>query len=248
MKPIEDSPKPEQAPPPRVSVIIPVYNQAWCIRDTVASLLVQTLRSLEVILVDDGSTDESWAVLNNLVAEGHRTPIGIARQSNQKPAVARNNAAECARGEYLMPLDGDDGLHPEALEHFVRALDKDRQAGFAYSDQQLFGDASWVERSEPWDPARLAEQNYIPVASMVRKAAFDVVGGYRPEEEHFSDYGLWLSLAEHGYHGVYVPKPLFRYRRHFQSHSLGVSPPERERLMGIVRRNHPKSFGGNGSK
>lgn len=108
---------------PRVSVIVPVYNTAAYLRECLDSLTGQTLRDIEIVCVDDGSTDESPAILEEYAARDSR--VRVLRQENQGAGAARNNGLACARGTYVMFCDSDDFMAADALELMAAQCEQD---------------------------------------------------------------------------------------------------------------------------
>jgi glycosyltransferase involved in cell wall biosynthesis len=119
-------------PPPLVSVIVPTYNRAYCLEETLRTALAQTHRAVELVVVDDGSTDGTRELVERLRAEDGR--IRYHHQANRGVAAARNVAMELATGEYLAFLDSDDRWHPWKLELQVRALRHLAEAGMVWTD------------------------------------------------------------------------------------------------------------------
>lgn len=125
MNKVSITPLPAQAPPlpgeaPQFSIIIPVYNTEDYLEGCLRSAMAQTLRDIEIIVIDDGSTDASPAIAARLAEEDHR--IRLLRQENGGQGVARNRGLECARGHYVMFLDSDDTLNPQSCEIVARAF------------------------------------------------------------------------------------------------------------------------------
>lgn len=135
------SPQPaDESPRPRVSVVVPTYNRARYIVDALDSVFAQTFRDIEVIVVDDGSTDDTAERLAPYAGR-----IEYVRTANQGPARARNEGMGRARGEYIAWLDSDDLYYPFKLELQVEILDRCPDAGFVYSEFTAFDDAGWVD-------------------------------------------------------------------------------------------------------
>ena len=228
----------------RVLVVIPVFNNAEHLRETFASLLSQSYRDFAVAVVDDGSTDGSGAIVERIARENPQIPIALTTQANSGQRVAQITAIASTDSEMIFPLDADDQLTASALAELVAALDRTPRAAFAYCDIQWFGTKNWLIRSEPWDVERIKAMNYVCGNSLIRREAYDAVGGYRPEEAGLADWGLWLSMAEAGMCGVHVPRPLFRYRQRAGSSSQSIPPALRAHLTEMLRRGRPGLFGG----
>lgn len=114
-----------------VSTIIPVYNRAHMLREAIASVLAQTWRPVEIIIVDDGSTDDTPQVAED-IRNRHPDVVRVLRQDNSGPGVARQRGYQAARGEFIQFLDSDDLLLPQKFELQVRGLSEDPEAGISY--------------------------------------------------------------------------------------------------------------------
>lgn len=185
----------------RISVIIPCYNHAAELCRTLESLAVQTRRPEEVIVVDDGSTDDPSSVVKTF--DG-RLPIKAMRfDTNRGAPAARNAGARASAGEYLLFLDADAELVPVALEAFLSALTEHPEADFAYADffwgKKLF-------RGRPFDTNALQKRNYIHTSSLMRREAFP---GFDESLTKFQDWDLWLTMAERGSKGVWIGTALY---------------------------------------
>ena len=123
---------------PKVSVIIPTYNRAWCLRNAIESVLAQTFQDLELLVIDDGSTDETVEVLASFPG------IEYYRQGNRGVSAARNTGVAHTQGEYIVFLDSDDILMEHALQIGVDTLDKNPQVGFCYGQFYIMDEAGQV--------------------------------------------------------------------------------------------------------
>ncbi len=197
---------------PRVSVVIPCFNQGELLLETLASLQRQTFPFFETIVVDDGSTDmATLAVLEQLPWPG--LDVRVLRQANGGPARARNVGIAEARADLILPLDADDTLAPSCLMQMVALLDQRKDLGIAYCDIRFFGEKNGVSTCPEYDLEALLAENFMVVTSMFRKALWQSVGGYREELVHgYEDWCLWLDLAAVGWYGKRIPEPLFHYR------------------------------------
>ena len=121
---------------PKVTVVIPCYNQGQYVDKAVESVLNQTYQDFEIIIVNDGSTD---AFTNNLLKNYHKPKTRVIHTRNQGLASARNNGIREAKGEYILPLDADDKIGNEYLEEAVMVLDEKPGVGIVYSEAETFG-------------------------------------------------------------------------------------------------------------
>ena len=188
-------------PAPRVSVIVPVFNRPAFVRQAVDSALTQNCPGgFEVVVVDDGSTDETPEVL---ATYGDR--IRVVRQENGGVARARNAGFAAARGEYLALLDSDDIWLPGKLAAQTALLDAHPEAGFAHSDVEEFFEGGvrkeWTRRPviESGDVLRaLLRRNFVHTMTvMLRRVAIEEVGDFDPHYPPCEDWDLWLRIAEH---------------------------------------------------
>jgi|GEM_PF-2080584 len=203
-------PKPASAP--KVSIIIPCYNQADLLDEAVNSALCQTYQSFEIVIVNDGSTDNIGEALKK---HANNPKIHIINQENQGVASARNNAILTAGGEYILPLDADDMIEPTYLEKTVASLDAEEKAGIAYTYIKFFGNAEREIQQIDFDFMVLAYHgNFMTCTSLFRKTAWEDAGGYNPNMRYgYEDWDLWLGISERGWGVTFVKEPLIHYRQ-----------------------------------
>ena len=196
---------------PNVSVIIPAYNAAQYIRETLDSVLAQTYRDREILVVDDGSTDDTLDVLRS-----YGDQIVLLRQDNEGPAAARNLAAKRAKGTWLAFVDSDDIWLPEKLE---RQLAECGRYAISHTNSVFVGGGvdgvvktAITPQFGGWVCERLLLGNFITTSTvMVRKSAFHDCGGFDVSYRCVQDWPLWLSLCAKHELG-YVAEPLIHYR------------------------------------
>ena len=199
---------------PKVSVYIPAYNAIEFIDEAIESALNQTYTDLEVVIVNDGSTDNTGEFLDQLY--GAHPRVSIIHQPNGGISSASNTAINNCRGEYILQLDSDDALLPEAAEMLVSVLEKN-DVGFVYGDAYLtdttgkaYGKAySW----SMYDRFKLLDGMMIHHPRMFRKRDFSRVSGFDTSLSNAVDYDFFLKLSEvsDGYH---LQTPLYLYRQH----------------------------------
>jgi len=201
---------------PRVSVIVPVFNAIRTIERALAGVRAQTFADLEIIAVDDGSTDGSLEVLQR-----YADTIKILQQRNRGPSAARNLGIANSTGELLGFLDADDWWKPELLTRMVKALDQDPQAVMAYCDLQLVDSLGKpfetslmaVREARPPSLPDMLESLWpiMPSGTLIRRSALGAVGGFPESLRAFEDVYLWLLLREKGPF-AYVPEKLAVWR------------------------------------
>ena len=193
---------------PRVTVIIPTYDRAWCLPEAVDSVLAQTRRDFELIVVDDGSGDETRSVLK---AYGSR--IRVLEQANRGVSAARNLGIRAARGNLLAFLDADDLWQPEKLARQVAFFDR-RPGALICQTEEI-----WIRRGVRVNPRRrhrkpsgdifeasLALCLVSPSAVMLRRKLIDTVGFFDENLPACEDYDLWLRVsARHPVHLIDAP-------------------------------------------
>jgi glycosyltransferase involved in cell wall biosynthesis len=214
-----------------VSAIIPVYNGRQYLREAVESVLRQTLPPCELILVDDGSRDDSLATIADIQAP---FPIVRLAQANAGQSAARNYGAAVARGEYLAFLDQDDRWYPNHLARLVPVLDRDPLLGWAYSNVDEIDAAGQLVTMDLLDDlpvrhpkrtlAELLRQDMfiVPGSAVIRKTAFDAVGGFDPRLIGYEDDDLFLRLFRAGWRHAYVRVSTLQWR--IYPHSTSYTP------------------------
>jgi glycosyltransferase involved in cell wall biosynthesis len=197
---------------PRVSVIVPVFNAGDDLTQALESVAAQSVRDLEVVLVDDGSTDARTVAL--LDAAARRPGTTLHRTSNRGPAAARNLAIEHARGAYVLPLDADDWLAPEFLAKTVPMLDAEPGIGVVHTWVGLVGGHHGTWRTGSFSLPELLVRCTIHVCSLYRRELWVDAGGYDPGfVEGAEDWDFWLTAAARGWKARTVPEVLAYYRR-----------------------------------
>ena len=199
-----------------VSVITPFYNAGSYIMDAVDSVrpfLARTDMACEMVITDDGSTDDaSVRVLHAL--EGEKG-IRVVRQANAGPGAARNTAVKNSRGKYLLFLDADNKIRPRMIEKGLELLNSNK-ADIVYGNAAFFGDSA-----KPWfstGPFRLPQmlmRNYIDMCSMVRREVWETSGGFDEGEvlrKGQEDWELWIKAYKAGYRFLHTHEIWFDYR------------------------------------
>ena len=210
---------------PTVSVIMPVYNGARFLRESIGSVIAQTLRPKELFVVDDGSTDGSQELLDRIDTP---FPMHVLHQKNRRQSAARNLAASKATGDYLAFIDHDDNWYPRHLENLIEPMEADERLGWTYSDideidtdgklvtlRVLRGLNPHVNHPKTCLLNMLAADMFIfPSAAVVRRTAFEQVGGFDDRLAGYEDDDLFLRLFRAGWLNEFLPDSQVRYRRH----------------------------------
>ena len=201
---------------PRVSVVMPAYNAAATIGAAVSSVLRQTYRELELVVVDDGSTDATGAI-----AAAHEGAVRVVRQENKGVAAARNRGIDEAAGELIAFCDADDILFDEHVSELVATYDSHSGKRIATANSYwLFPagiDSSKVRyRGRFPERARqrlaILEQNFVSTMSLFPRSLAAEVGPFDEARQRAEDWDFWLRAVFAGYEVVLQPRPLALYR------------------------------------
>jgi glycosyltransferase involved in cell wall biosynthesis len=218
----------------KVSAIIPVFNGSATLRQAIDSVLDQGSCSLELIVVDDGSTDSTPAII-----ESYGAQVQQIRQSNAGPAAARNAGVRSARGEYLAFLDADDQWLPGMLDRAIVMLDSHPSCVMAYGNLLMVDSegrslAACLINGEYAHAPSMEEilgrmWPIMPSATLIRRLAFNACGGFVEEFRGagFEDAFLWLRLREQGAFG-YIPEALATWRFSWFPKPLKIQPYKRD--------------------
>lgn len=210
---------------PRVSVIVPCYNTARFVAETLQSVFAQTFRSFEVVVVNDGSPDTTE--LERAIAPW-RDKIVYLRTENCGLAGARNNGIRASKGELIALLDSDDTWESNYLEVQVRKLDEDPTADIVYPRFVIIGDGSTAgTRTTPSTGdvtfSRLVGQEVSVVVSVLaRRTALERAGLFDDSLRSCEDFDMWLRCIKHGSRIIYHNEVLLRYR--VRDDSLSADP------------------------
>jgi glycosyltransferase involved in cell wall biosynthesis len=194
-----------------VSIVIPCFNYGRFLPAAVASVRAQTYQNVELLVVDDGSTDETADVVARL-----QPGIRYFTQPNAGPAAARNLGAINARGSFLVYLDADDELDAayvsETVAEFIRQPDP--SLGFVYTQMAYFGRDTGVTKFPSFDVRALLVNNFIHATATTRA---ELLTSYPYDETlrgGLEDWDFFLGIVAAGWTGRLVDRPLLRYRRH----------------------------------
>jgi Glycosyl transferase family 2/Glycosyl transferases group 1 len=233
---------------PDVSVLLTVYNYADYVLHALQSVALSDMDNIEVIAVDDASTDHSVEAVRVACAELPWLSLRLVRRAqNRGLSAARNLGAMHAKSDLLFILDADNMVLPSGLGKLAGALADHPEAAFAYGIIEAFdvdgpsGLLSWLE----WDPERLRYGNYIDAMAMIRQSALQETGGYSTDTAlsmGWEDFALWVAMADHGLAGVRVPDFVGRYR--VNPHSmLSLTDIDNSAVWAALLRRYPSLAG-----
>lgn len=219
---------------PIVSIIIPCYNYGKYLEQAVDSVLNQTFKDIEIIIVDDGSNDpHTIKVLNDL----SKPKTKIIRTTNQKLPAARNNGIKVAQGKYICCLDADDIIAETYLEKCLVALESNN-LDVCYSWIQEFEDSNLLYKTGNFELSTLMKYNCVEVSAIFKKSIWTKVGGYRESmTQGYEDWDFWISIAKSGGMGLKIDEPLFLYRKHGIS-MINAAKENHNYLYQYIQDNH----------
>jgi glycosyltransferase involved in cell wall biosynthesis len=214
---------------PLVTTIIPVFNRPEMISQAFLSVLEQTYSNIEVVIVDDGSSDSTPAVLSELTKR-YPEKLRVVRQENAGPGTARNLGLTFATGDYIQYLDSDDLLHPEKFALQVAALEADPSAGVCYCITLRKDPASgemvpWARTAETIDnifPSFLPKRGWATLTPLWRRSVCDAIGPWKPYRI-MEDWEHDLRAGMMGVRPIGVPIPLCTVRDHGEARASGMN-------------------------
>ena len=228
----------------QIAVVVPVYNYQHYVVEALQSVADQTLERLELVVVDDGSTDRSLDVVADWLdrhASRFVSATLLRNVGNQGLALTRNVGFACAESPFVFPLDADNILEPSCLELLLERLLASTAAA-AHPTLQRFGDCSYQHVAQHWSPDRLRNSNYIDAMALVRKSAWAHVGGYtKGDFVGWEDYELWCKFVEARFWSEAVPAAVARYRVHgasmlqVQTNTAAMRP----KVVAAIQAAHP---------
>ncbi|MBD3166705.1 glycosyltransferase, partial [bacterium] len=201
---------------PTVSVIIPCCNGERSVREAMDSIVRQSFRRVELIVVDDSSSDNSFAAIQSFQRHDEQFPILALRRegSGGRPGLVRNTGIAKARADFIVCLDADDQLLPDTLERMMkRAGEASGTRPVVYGAYERFGtrDGRWPWPVRPIEPNALIRQNHISIATLFAKPLWEEVGGFTGMKG-YEDWEFWISTARLGAEFLPIPDVLYRVR------------------------------------
>lgn len=223
-----------------VAVIVTAYNYGRWLPEALASLDQQTHPPAEIVIVDDASTDVATvALLDRREAEGRRV---IRRGSNGGPSAARNTALAEITSPYVVCLDADDLLGPRHCELGATALDADPEVGLVRLSTEFIGDSTGVLPLGGGTVAHLLLSNWVPQASMFRRADAEAVGGYEERLRIYEDHDLWLAIVGLGRRIEIIDEVTHFYRRHGTQATSHLDHDRQVAAKALIMRKHAAQY------
>ena len=201
----------------KVSIIIPCFNQGEWIKEAVESAVNQTYKNVEIVIINDGSTDNSEDVIHSL-CEKYPDIVFINEKENHGVVYARNKAIQMTSAEYILPLDADDKIAPSYVEKAVKILEENPNIGIVYSRARIFGIKNKEWKLAEFSREDILYKNCIFSSALFRKRDFEKIGGYKEYmKDGWEDWDLWLSFIEAGFEVHRIDEVLFFYRKYKQA-------------------------------
>lgn len=223
-------------PQPLVSVIVPSFNHAAYLRECLDSVLTQDYAPIELIVVDDGSSDGSLAILRSY---GNR--IRLLQQQGGRQARARNLALAVARGELVAFLDSDDRWRAGHLSAAVAAFAAQPQAALVWADHALMdaqgrpqGEVRWVSPGGDFRRVLIAGNPICNATATVRREVIAAIGGFNESVPRVCDGAAWTQIAARGYRFVHLPRVDLDYRLHAGNDSARFAPMTHDRDTALL--------------
>ncbi len=209
---------------PRISVVIPVYNGAIFLREAVESVIAQEYGNTEILIVDDGSTDNTPDEVITIIEE-YRLSISIKyfRQENQGPSVARNTGILHASGDFIAFLDADDLFAPDKFKIQMGAFVKDADLDLVAGRIQYVSLEGAETREVKYDPDDQAVVHVHLGSMLVRKRVFEKIGLFDSGLRYSEDVEWWLRIREKPLHFVILHDITLHYRLHGGNMTRGLS-------------------------
>jgi len=222
----------------KVSVIIPIFDESDVIQSCLSSLEKQTLKDFEVIVVDDGSTDNSLKI-----AQSYEPQIKVVSQVNKGLPSARNTGIMWATGDFVLPLDADDILLPDCVEKILEVIKQNPNADIIAPSFKCFGKGEdTIILKENIILKDFETGNYLPYFCAIKREKLLEIGGYSPKMIWgWEDLHLWINLLSRGAIVKTIPKVLVLYRTKEKS-MWTDSKDHAEELQAQINKDFPTIF------
>lgn len=223
---------------PKVSIIIPCYNQGKYVAEAINSALRQTFKDIEIVCVNDGSTDNSVETIKSFENK-YKNFIFLNNEENRGVIYSRNFAIKNCNGAYILPLDADDIIEPTYVEKAVKILDNNPNIGIVYCKAKIFGNYDKYWNLKPFNKSDILYENCIFCSALFRKSDFIKIGGYNNNMKYgCEDYDLWLSFIEQGLEVFQINEILFSYRQYDETSRTTISLKNKKEIWNNLIKNH----------
>ncbi len=221
---------------PLISVIVPIYNAAPYLQETLDSILASTYRPIEVVMVDDGSKDNSLSIAKSYCEQ--YAECKVIEQANRGVSAARNSAIRAAKGTYILPVDADDKIADTFIQKAVDIIEENNNVRVVGCRCWMFGAVDKEWELPQFSHALLARKNMIPATALYRKLDWQRCGGYCEQEIYREDWDFWLSMMELGGTFYKIDEVLFFYRISTGSRRV-LAKGRKKIIVDAINRRHP---------
>ena len=228
-------------PRPLVSIIVPCYNGAEYIKETLERLLRQSFSSWECIIVNDGSTDDSEAIALYYAKKDKR--FSYLPQENKGVSAARNAGIKLSKGDYILPLDADDKISSAYMKEAIDILTARPGVKVVYAQAELFGDRKGTWKLPEYSLKELLVENLLYCSAFFRREDFFKTAGYDENmAEGFEDWDFWIGFLGDGGDVYKIPRVHFYYRTHKDSRNSQVDIEKQKNLRKRIYEKHKSLY------
>ena len=225
--------------PPLVSVVVPVYNMAGFLGETLKSVLATRYSPLEVIVMDDGSSDNSLKIAEDFSHIDNR--VKAYSQKNAGACAARNHAISLAKGFYILPVDADNTITPTFIPEAVALMQSDPELKVVAPRADFFGDRTGEWKLPPFSLSLLARKNIMDTCALYKRSEWERIGGYCEEIVAREDWEFWINMLKDGGKVARLPEISLHYR--IRSGSKRVSDRSLKRhVIDVLNKRHADFF------
>jgi glycosyltransferase involved in cell wall biosynthesis len=234
---------------PKVSIIIPTYNRANFIGETIQSILNQTFQDFEIIVVDDGSTDNTKKIIDGFIKQSEKIKY-LYQNHCGRPSIPRNYGFKISTGKYLAFLDSDDLWLPKKLEKQINVLEKNINVGFVDCKNIIINEfGSEIKGSYKFpiyngDVFReLLKSNIIltPGSVIIKRDVIEKIGNFDESLLSLDDWDLWIRISKY-YGFAYINEPLFKYRVHINNVTATLPQRNAEEQIIYIFEKHKNDY------
>lgn len=229
----------------KISVIMPCFNHSAFIDEAINSVLSQTYTNIELIIVDDASTDPELRPKIIALSKKDKRIQAIFLDHNSGPSVARNVGIEACEGTYILPLDADDCIAPTYIEKAVQIIESDPKIGVVYCEVEFFGAMTGHWKLAAYSFPEILFANMVICSSLYRKSDWARYGGYSENmRDGLEDWDFWLNFTAENKSFIRIPENLFYYRKSNKSLSRNdaINRSKSIRLLSTIIKNHRELY------
>ncbi len=224
-----------------VSIIIPCYNQAQYLKESVQSALDQTYPNIEIIIINDGSSDNTEEIALNL-QEKHSEKIRVISQKNSGVSESRNNAIRKALGAYILPLDADDWINENMISQCMDTM-MEKNADIVYADVQCFGVKKYLINKKSFSENNILYENLPHNVSLYRKKVWEKTNGYKNNMgEGYEDWEFWINAYKHNFIFCHISEALIHYRTALASRDIDAFQDHHKLLISKIVINNAELY------